>query len=117
MEKKQIGYKVTRQDNVATMMQDTTAGEIILAGDVTQGETAFAKQSIPFGHKVALTNIPKGAEVIKYGAPIGVAREDIAVGDYVHLHNLMSKFDDYSSSFDPETADDPEIEYAIYDYE
>lgn len=46
--------------------------------------------SIPFGHKVALTDIKKGEAVIKYGFPIGASSKDIKKGDWVHLHNLKT---------------------------
>ena len=45
---------------------------------------------VPLGHKIALTDIPAGADVIEYGVRIGVATTDIAAGDYVHVHNLRS---------------------------
>lgn len=49
---------------------------------------------IPAGHKMAITDIPKGSEVIKYGYPIGLASEDIHVGDWVHTHNLKTGLGD-----------------------
>ena len=42
------------------------------------------------GHKYALTDIPKGAPVIKYGNPIGYATCDIRAGEHVHSHNLAT---------------------------
>ena len=42
------------------------------------------------GHKHALRPIAKGENVIKYGAPIGHATEDIAAGEWVHTHNLAT---------------------------
>jgi len=48
------------------------------------------REAVPFGHKVAIANIPQGRAVIKYGASIGVATEDIIPGEHVHVHNLVS---------------------------
>jgi altronate hydrolase len=51
------------------------------------------------GHKFAIKTIKKGENVIKYGMPIGYARQDIAVGDWVHTHNAASNLNekaDYS---------------------
>ena len=48
------------------------------------------KGGIPAGHKVALTAIPAGSPVIKYGYPIGVATENIQPGGHVHTHNLKT---------------------------
>ena len=43
------------------------------------------------GHKIAVCDILKGADVIKYGYPIGYATEDIKKGDSVHSHNMKTK--------------------------
>lgn len=45
---------------------------------------------IETGHKVALCDIPCGAQVIKYGYPIGRAKVDIKAGEHVHAHNVAS---------------------------
>ncbi|MDY5014853.1 MAG: altronate dehydratase family protein [Eubacteriales bacterium] len=45
---------------------------------------------VPAGHKRALTDIPAGAPVVKYGFPIGRASRFIPRGAHVHTHNLVS---------------------------
>lgn len=52
------------------------------------------KHEIYAGHKIALCNIDKGEDVIKYGMPIGVATEDIKKGEHVHVHNVKTKLSD-----------------------
>lgn len=47
-------------------------------------------RDIPAGHKVALTDIPEGDAVIKYGHPIGRATRNIRTGEWVHTHNLST---------------------------
>src|SRR5258705_6699013 len=42
------------------------------------------RDGIPEAHKVALTMIPPGAPIIRYGATIGYARTEIPVGSWVH---------------------------------
>ena len=42
------------------------------------------------GHKYALCDIKCGEDVIKYGFPIGHAVCDIAKGEHVHTHNLVT---------------------------
>lgn len=42
------------------------------------------------GHKYAKTDIEKGAKIIKYGFPIGVASENIKKGEKVHSNNLKT---------------------------
>ena len=50
-----------------------------------------AAADIPLGHKVALVPLRSGDTVLKYGNDVGRAVEDIAVGSYVHFHNIKSK--------------------------
>lgn len=40
------------------------------------------------GHKIALVDIKKGEQIIKYGHSIGHASKDIKAGDHVHSHNM-----------------------------
>ena len=49
------------------------------------------------GHKIALSDIEKGADIIKYGYPIGFATEDIKKGESVHSHNMKTKLGDILS--------------------
>ncbi len=42
------------------------------------------------GHKYAIRDIPQGADVIKYGMPIGHATKHIAAGEHVHVHNTAT---------------------------
>ena len=46
------------------------------------------------GHKKAVCTINAGDNVIKYGFPIGVATQDIVVGEQVHSHNMQTKLGD-----------------------
>lgn len=49
------------------------------------------------GHKIALSDISKGEDIIKYGYPIGCATENIAKGESVHSHNMKTKLGDILS--------------------
>ncbi len=42
------------------------------------------------GHKIALCDIKKGEEIIKYGYPIGNATADIKKDESVHSHNMKT---------------------------
>ena len=46
------------------------------------------------GHKIALKDISKGEDIIKYGFPIGVATDNIELGAKVHTENMKTKLDD-----------------------
>jgi altronate dehydratase small subunit len=83
------------EDNVAVACRDLEAGALLLI----DGEPLRLERVVPMGHKLARCPIPAGAKVVKYGAPIGSARADIAKGAYVHTHNLAS---DYMPTWDRE---------------
>ncbi|WP_460859600.1 UxaA family hydrolase [Rheinheimera gaetbuli] len=79
--------QVHPRDNVAVALQALVQG-VALPEPFAQ---LTAQQSIPAGHKVALTNIAKGESVIKYGFAIGAATTDIKAGEHIHSHNLATK--------------------------
>lgn len=55
------------------------------------------------GHKIALCDIKKGENVIKYGYPIGHATEDIKAGDSVHTHNIKTNLSELLEyTYEPE---------------
>lgn len=74
--------KINSKDNVAVALCNLTKGSV--CGDVV------LLQDITKGHKFALSDIAKEQHVIKYGAPIGSATQDIFVGQHVHTHNMAT---------------------------
>lgn len=85
-----MALKVDPLDNVATIFADEIrAGDILTVRDKSgRDEELGVLEAVPYGHKVALTFIAKGAPIIKYGESIGAASADIAKGAYVHVHNM-----------------------------
>lgn len=80
-------------DAVAVVIVDITSGSDVSAVTL-EGEphtTVTATQDIPLGHKIALRDIPKGSNVIKYGRSIGEASQDISAGQHVHTQNVKSQ--------------------------
>ncbi|QOV10110.1 UxaA family hydrolase [Viridibacillus arvi] len=73
-------------DNVAIALEDLEKGYVIRLQD---REIAL-NEDIKRGHKIAIQPIQKGSNIIKYGYPIGSATVDIAIGDFVHSHNLKT---------------------------
>ena len=69
-------------DNVAVALK------ALPAGTVFAGVTAL--QEIPQGHKMALSAMEPGQQVVKYGFSIGHATENIAAGQWVHTHNMKT---------------------------
>jgi altronate dehydratase small subunit len=78
-------------DNVATALRDLKAGESISVMLQDVSYSVILREDIAFGHKYALHDIASGAEVLKYGLPIGRALQDIRAGDWVHVHNCRSE--------------------------
>ena len=81
-----------RGDDVAVAVTPIAAGEEILVRYVDdEGELKLqAQAAVPYGHKVALQPLAAGAPVTEYSTQVGVARTDIAAGDYVHVHNVKT---------------------------
>ena len=73
-------------DNVAVALEDIRKGEEFLVS----GTLVKASEDIGRGHKIALQAIGAGQPVIKYGNPIGFAKEDIEKGSWVHVHNVRT---------------------------
>jgi altronate dehydratase small subunit len=97
-------------DNVATLLDDTLPGCVKVLG--TEPREVTALETIAAGHKIALSQIAAGQLVIKYGFPIGHAVREIACGEWVHLHNLASNYDERSSTLDLETGAPTDISHA-----
>ena len=101
--------RIHSADNVVTALADLAAGSAVAVGS----QRLIVSEAIARGHKLALAPITRGASVIKYGFPIGIATADIAAGAHVHSHNLSTALtgsDDYAytpSAADPRPAQPP----------
>lgn len=72
--------QINPADNVVVAVKDLQTGVSL---DIN-GRTIVVLQDIPAGHKVALQDFKEGDHIIKYGAPIGHAREVITTGSWVN---------------------------------
>lgn len=82
--------RIHPDDSVAVALRDLAAGTpLVLSPDGATPEVT-TREAIPYGHKIALQDIPCGQQVVKYGAPIGRTSVDIVAGAHVHVHNLRS---------------------------
>jgi len=75
-------------DNVASALEDIATGEQVEARLGKKVAVLEAREDIPFGFKIALSDIPKGGDVVKYGEAIGKASAPIEKGSLVHIHNV-----------------------------
>ena len=67
-----LALKVDDLDNVATIFaDDITDGTVVEVRDKKgQKEEICVHGDVPYGHKIAVTDIPKGAHIMKYGESI-----------------------------------------------
>ena len=92
--------KIHSGDKVAVALKPLDAGSVL---KVEENEIILL-ESIPQGHKFALCDIAEGESVIKYGAPIGIAKENIAKGAWVHTHNMKTGLGEVLTyRYEPET--------------
>jgi altronate hydrolase len=82
-----LALQLDRSDDVAVALAALSRGQRLWIGDL-QIEVG---EDIPAGHKIALRTIAQGAEIRKYGWPIGIATAPIAAGQWVHSSNLRTR--------------------------
>ncbi|WYQ43532.1 altronate dehydratase family protein [Bacillus sp. FSL W7-1321] len=100
------GVKIHPKDDVLIVLKEAAKGDVISVG---QQQLELA-EPVERGHKVALRDIREGEPVLKYGFPIGIAKQAIATGEWVHTHNLKTALDgklayEYKQSQSAATAD------------
>ena len=83
--------RIHENDNVVVALQTIAKEEVI---PLSNGTSVVAVQEIPAGHKMAISNIAEGEDVIKYGYRIGIAKEAIVAGDWIHTHNIKTGLGD-----------------------
>lgn len=78
---KQLVVKMHQNDNVAIAVKDIPLGTTVL-------DTIVTKNDIPQAHKLALKDIKKDEEIIRYGVILGYAINDIEQGAWINEHML-----------------------------
>ncbi len=95
------------KDNVVVALKPVPAGTVF--------EGVTAKVDIPQGHKMALSPIGAGEQVIKYGFSIGHATEPIEVGAWVHTHNMKTNLSgEIDYTYNPELQFPTPVEAATF---
>ena len=94
--------KINECDNVIIALRDYKKNEVINLED----EKITLLEDINRGHKIAIENINKEENIVKYGLPIGYALENIKVGSWVHTHNTKTNLKDLNTySYTPKFTD------------
>jgi len=78
--------QINPRDNVAVCLESMAKGDKIIIG----GKEIVLEEEIPAGHKIALSPISEGEDVVKYGEPIGHVTCSIETGTHIHSHNLKT---------------------------
>jgi SAF domain len=79
-------------DDVASVLGDAREGDTLVIecyGGTPPRASITAAEAIPFGHKVAIRDMPSGTVVRKYSHPIGQLIVDTRLGQHVHTQNLQ----------------------------
>lgn len=82
------------KDNVGVVVVEGLKAGTDMLGVVTETNSTIrvtARQDIPIGHKVALTDLGEGDTVIKYGQDVGRMVGTAKTGEHVHIHNHRTK--------------------------
>ena len=104
--------KINENDNVIVALNTIPEGtEISLEG----GLCVTSNMEIPAGHKMAITDIEEGTEVIKYGYSIGFTKEAVKAGDWIHVHNLKTGLGDLLEyTYEPTPVEEAKTEDATF---
>ncbi len=78
--------KINPADSVVVCLQPKQKGDLI----EVDGKQITVNQDTPAGHKILTTDVREGDDIIKYGYPIGHARQDLKAGDWVNEDNLKT---------------------------
>lgn len=78
--------KINPADSVVVCLRPFNEGETINI----DGKEIKVLQDTPAGHKILIKDAPKGTNIIKYGYPIGHAKEDLIAGQWVNENNLKT---------------------------
>ena len=82
------------KDNVGVIVIDKVSINQDCAGWIMENDKSTkisAKNEIPLGHKIAMTDLNEGDTIIKYGHDIGKVVKSIKKGEHVHVHNVKTK--------------------------
>lgn len=74
-------------DDVAIALRPLVCGEEVR---LSTGQTIPIAQDVPFGHKFALRALAEGIRIRKHGEFIGRLTRDVAPGQWIHDHNLVT---------------------------
>ena len=78
--------KINPADSVVVCLRPMQKGEVI----EVDGKSITLLQDTPAGHKVLIDDAAEGQNIIKYGYPIGHAKQNLKQGEWVNENNLKT---------------------------
>lgn len=78
--------KINPADNVVVAIEPLKKGEVINV----DGSAITLQEDVPAGHKVLISPLTKGENVIKYGYPIGHTQADVTPGAWMNENNIKT---------------------------
>lgn len=86
MSRKFNALRLNIKDNIVVALQTIEIGEEVhFEGN---DSAMLARDQIPYGHKIAICDIPCGEKIIKYGECMGISTQDILKYEHIHVHNV-----------------------------
>ncbi|WP_138754255.1 UxaA family hydrolase [Paenibacillus sinopodophylli] len=107
--------RLHEQDHVVIALQSFAKGDKL---SLENGIELEVQDEVPKGHKVLARAVAAGEHVLKFGYSIGVAKEAIKPGSWVHTHNMgtgLKGFLDYTYEQHAEDEDKDEPKGASLD--
>jgi altronate hydrolase len=100
------------KDHVVIVLRDFNKGETLTVdtGELSANRQIVLLDDVPKGHKILTESVRAGEHILKFGYSIGLAKEDISAGSWVHTHNMgtgLKGFLDYT--FDPASQVPPTV--------
>ena len=86
----QTYIKIHPEDKVTVALAPLPKGTVV---DINH-ESVTLLEDIPQGHKFALEDMDAETAVIKYGYPIGITKQAIKKGEWIHVHNIKTGLGD-----------------------
>ncbi len=85
-----LAIQIRAGDNVVTLVEEAAAGDRVQYVTAGGRRRVTALDDVPFGHKLAVVDVPAGEPIVKYAEAIGRASRAIRRGEHVHTHNVQS---------------------------
>ena len=94
--------KINPSDNVVVAIQALQKGAVI----EVDGKRIELLEDVPAGHKIAIKDLAAGEDVIKYGYPIGHAKEAKRAGSWMNENNIKTNLAGLLEyTYEPEKAE------------